>query len=450
MRTVIKGGFVVDPKNGVNSKQNIIIENGRVAALTPLEPGGADAVVDAEGKVVSPGFIDIHMHEDPIDEASGDIRVCIFDCMLRMGVTTVVAGNCGQNVCEPADYLDIVDRVGAPVNVAMLAGHTMLRNIAGARDKYARITAEQLEALCKKTEEQLDRGCAGISYGLRYVPGTGEEELHSTARLCRKGGKMIAAHIRDDAEGVFAAADELIEAGRKFGLNTQISHIGSMAGFGQMERFLQKVDAERANGLRLHCDCYPYYAFSTRIGETTYDEGFLERYRADYSVVELCEGKYRGRSCTKEIFDELRRDAVMTLTVCRVMLPEEIDMAVVQPGVMIASDGLLSSGQGHPRAAGCFPRFLGKYAGSRMPLYDAVAKITALPAEKAGLHGKGGIGVGADADIVIFDPAEVRDNSTFEAPTTPPSGISCVMIGGEVAFADGKIVNDKLGRSLRL
>ena len=137
MRTVIKGGFVVDPKNSVNSKQNIIIEDGRVAALTPLDPGGADAVVDAEGKVVSPGFIDIHMHEDPIDEASGDIRVCIFDCMLRMGVTTVVAGNCGQNVCEPADYLDAVDRAGAPVNVAMLAGHTMLRNIAGARDKYA-------------------------------------------------------------------------------------------------------------------------------------------------------------------------------------------------------------------------------------------------------------------------------------------------------------------------
>ena len=223
-----------------------------------------------------------------------------------------------------------------------------------------------------------------------------------------------------------------------------------MAGFGQMERFLQKVDAERANGLRLHCDCYPYYAFSTRIGETTYDEGFLERYRTDYSVVELCEGKYRGRSCTKEIFDELRRDAPLTLTVCRVMLPEEIDMAVVQPGVMIASDGLLSSGQGHPRAAGCFPRFLGKYAGSRMPIYDAVAKITALPAEKAGLCGKGGIGAGADADIVIFDPTKVRDNSTFEAPTTPPSGISCVMIGGKVAFADGKIVNDKLGRSLRL
>ncbi|MDO5562964.1 MAG: amidohydrolase family protein, partial [Synergistaceae bacterium] len=367
-----------------------------------------------------------------------------------MGVTTAVGGNCGLNVCDPVTYLDTVDAEGAPVNMAMLAGHAFLRERTGAADKYAPISKDQLEILCCDTEAALEGGCLGVSYGIRYVPGITKEELDGTAKLCKKENKLIAAHLRDDAEAIFDAADELISVGLKYDLNTEVSHIGSMAGFGQMERFLRRMDNYRANGLHLHCDCYPYYAFSTYLGTTTYDDGFLDRYHTDYSVVEICEGKYKGQRCTKEIFDELRRDAPMTLTVCHVMRPEDVDMALLHPGVMLASDGILNSGQGHPRAAGAFPRFLNEYVnGGKLPLYDAVEKMTSMPAAKLGLAKKGGLSVGDDADITIFDLHNIKDTATFSSPITPPLGITDVLINGRQAIADGRVISNHFGKSVR-
>ena len=132
---LIKNGFVADAKNTVFSKQNVLVKDGKIEAFLREEPE-ADTVIDAEGKIVSPGFIDIHMHEDPLSADGNDIDFCIFDCMLKMGVTTVIAGNCGTNLCDPVRYLDTVDAKGAPVNVAMYAGHSYLRYEAGTTDRY--------------------------------------------------------------------------------------------------------------------------------------------------------------------------------------------------------------------------------------------------------------------------------------------------------------------------
>lgn len=449
MHTFIKNGIIVDPKNRIFSQQNLVIEDGKISFLTMRDDIQSDLTVDASGKYVVPGFIDIHMHEDPLD-SEGKIDVCILDCMLRMGVTTVLGGNCGLNVCDPVAYLNTVDADGAPVNVAMLAGHAFFREQAGAADKYGPITSEQLKALCRKIECALDGGCLGVSYGIRYVPGTTKEELEATAKLCRKNNNLISAHLRDDAEAIFDAADEFISAGHKYELNTEISHIGSMAGFGQMERFLRTVDNFRANGMNLHCDCYPYDAFSTYLGASTYDDGFLDRYHTDYSAVELCEGQYKGCRCTKEIFEKLRCEAPRMLTVCHVMHPEDIDMALLHPGVMLASDGILNSGQGHPRAAGAFPKFLNDYVkNGKITLYNAIEKMTTLPAQKLGLSKKGGFSIGDDADITIFDLSAIKDNSTFSSPTAAPSGVTEVFIGGKMAIADGQIVNNTLGKSVR-
>ena len=448
MLTFIKNGFVVDPKNRVFSKLDIIVENGKIAGLTNKMDVDADVKIDASGKIVTPGFIDIHMHEDPLNR-EGEIDLCMLDCMLRMGVTTAAGGNCGLNVCDPVQYLDKVD-AGAPVNMAMFAGHAFLRERAGGIDKYGAITASQMDTLCRDTEAALDGGCVGVSFGIRYVPGTTAAELENTSKLCKKGGKLIAAHLRDDAEAIFDAADEFVRIGQKYALNTEISHIGSMAGFGQMERFLCKIDAYRANGLCLHCDCYPYYAFSTYIGTTTYDDGFLSRYHTSYDVVEICEGKYKGQRCTEAIFDELRRTAPMTLTVCHVMCPEDIDMALRHPGVLPASDGILNAGQGHPRAAGAFPRFINEYVNSgKLSLYDAVEKMTSLPAAKLGIANKGSLGIGNDADITIFDLNCIKDRASFDSPIMAPQGITDVLIGGRAAIAKGKVVNNSLGRSVR-
>lgn len=447
MKTLIKNGLVVDPANLVQTHLNLLLEDGKIVAVTEEEPE-ADRVIDAAGKVVAPGFIDIHMHEDPVKDDK--IQFCIFDAMLRMGVTTAVGGNCGINVYDPVKYLDLLERDGAPVNVMMFAGHQYYREAAGALDKYSPVTEEQRKMMKKGLEEALEAGCVGISYGLRYVPGTGREEFLDTASCCQKEHRLISAHVRDDEERVFGAVAEVAEAGKVFDIPVEISHIGSMAGFGQMEQLLKQVDGYRMNGMDITCDCYPYFAFSTRIGATTYDDGWLERYHCDYDACQLMEGKYKGQRCTPETFAEMRRDFPECLTVCYVMDQKDIRMAFSDPGVMLGSDGLIDNGQGHPRAAGSFPKFFADFVrDGSISLYDGIAKMTSIPAKRLGLAEKGRLNVGADADVVIFDPEKIRDGATFDDPMLPPSGIDYVLIGGEIAAKDCRIVKGDLGTAIR-
>ena len=138
-----------------------------------------------------------------------------------MGVTTAVGGNCGDNACHPADYLDIVDRDGAAVNVAMLAGHTFFRQQAGCTDKYAPASDAQIAQMAGEIGKSLARGCLGVSYGIRYVPGMDARELRLTAAPCKRDGRLVAAHIRSDAEEVFDAAREFLNAGMELGVPMQ-------------------------------------------------------------------------------------------------------------------------------------------------------------------------------------------------------------------------------------
>ena len=452
MKTLIRNGMLIDPAAGVHARLNVLMEDGRVVAVTQDVPQ-ADRVIDASGRIVCPGFLDIHMHEDPVlpdGTLYRDPEKAIFRCMLRMGVTTAVAGNCGENKYHPADYLDIVDRDGAAVNVAMLAGHGWFREQAGATDKYAPATEAQIDAMTDGIRESLARGCLGVSYGIRYSPGMDSEELRRTAESAQGASKIVAAHIRSDAEEVFDATREFLDACEPLHVPVEVSHIGSMAGFGQMERFLTLVDWYRANGMQVQCDCYPYDAFSTGIGETTYDPGWLERYSCGYDVVELAEGTYKGQRCTKDTFEEMRRDHPEYMTICYVMQQEDVDLAFRHPGVLIGSDGTLSAGQGHPRAAGAFPRVLGRYVrAGNLTMDDAIARMTALPAGQLGLERKGTLRVGADADVVIFDPETILDRATFEDPLVSPVGIDYVLIGGEIALDHGTVTRADAGRAVR-
>lgn len=447
MKTLISGGRLIDPANGLDGHYNILLENGKVAWVGTGCPD-ADTVIDAAGKIVSPGFIDIHMHEDPVED--GSIRQCIFPMMLRQGVTTAVGGNCGGNVHDPLDYLRMVDREGAAVNVALYAGHEYFRIAAGARDIYGGSTEQQRREMARNITAALAGGCVGVSFGLRYVPGADKEEFFRAAACCAGTGKPIASHVRDDADAIFASIEELIDAGRAYGLPMQISHIGSMAGFGQMEAVLKKVEDYRAEGLDVTLDCYPYFAFSTRLGTPTYDPGWLERYHCGYDVLEFCDGKYQGRRATKETFSEMRRDFPDCLTVCYVMQEQDIRLAFRHESVMLGSDGITDNGRGHPRCAGTFPRFIAEFVKKGdLDLYQAIEKMTAMPARRLNFRNKGHLGIGADGDVTIFDYDRICDRATFADPALPPEGIEYVLIGGEIVLQDGIILKDRCGKAVR-
>lgn len=451
MRILIRGGRVVDPAQNIDAKLNLLVDGCRIAALTADEPQ-ADTVIDAEGKIVSPGFIDIHMHED----APEDGRVtpggygAIYRTMLRMGVTTGVAGNCGDNEMDPGDFLDLVDEQHAPINLAMLAGHTFLRRCAGVSDKYAPATDAQIDVMASLADRALSRGCAGISFGIRYVPGVTMEELLRTSAPAKKYGRIVTAHIRSDAAEVFDAARELLDVGKALGVRIELSHIGSMAGFGQMEDFLAMVDRYREDGIAVECDCYPYDAFSTGIGTTTYDPGWLNRYGCGYDVVELCEGEYKGQRCTREIFDKVRAEHPEYETICHVMQSRDVDLAYLNPHVMVGSDGILHRGNGHPRAAGAFPRFLAEFVRSgKLSLSDGLRRITAAPAEQLGLTDRGSLRIGNRADVVVFEPDRIKDNATFEENLLPPDGIDWVLVNGVIAARGNEIICETAGSSVR-
>ena len=449
MRHLIRNGRVIDPSQRIDARLNLLMEGGKIIALTAEEPP-ADEVTDAAGLVVCPGFIDMHAHEDPVkngvlcrEEKSANLA-----CLLRMGVTSCLAGNCGDNFCDPSVFLELIDRDGCFVNVAMLAGYTWFRERLSGADRYHHASERDRETICAALAEALQKGCAGISFGLEYVPGMDREELFAAASLCSGSNKLISAHIRFCAEKAPAAAAEVMEAGRQAGVPVQLSHIGSMAGYGWMEALLDLVDAYRCSGVSVGCDCYPYTAFSTFLGSAPYDD--LDEIHCSYEDIELCEGQYSGMRCTKEIFEKERREHPEILTVGHVMREEEILRAYRHPNVTVGSDCFLSDGCGHPRAAGAFPRFLHRYSiNGPLSLYEALSRITSLPAKMIGLKNKGTLCSGADADLVLFDADRICDRATFSSPTLPPEGIEAVFISGEIAVRRGEIVNGRLGRAIR-
>lgn len=449
METIlIKNGHVVDPAQGIDGPMNVLIQNGKIADVTAGLPQ-ADRVLDAAGKIVCPGFIDIHMHEDVYDPATDSIRYDIALSALRMGVTLDVGGNCGDNEYPPDRYLDLLDRDGAPTNMALLAGHTTMRNMDGVKDKYKPVDEATVRAMVKTCEKYLDAGCLGVSFGAKYVPGAGLEELLPLVRLCRKDDKLAASHVRQDVDGVFDAAAELAAMGRE-GVKVQFSHIGSMGGYGQMARLLEDIQGYRAAGVDMLCDCYPYDAFSTDIGETTYDEGFLDRYQAGYDSILLLNGKYAGRRCTEAIFREVRRTEPHTGTVGYFMRPEEVSLALMSPLVMLGSDSNRTDGRGHPRASGAFAKFIREYiASGRLSLTEGVKKMSAMAAERLCLPHKGNLRPGSDADITVFDLARVTDRATYDDGQIPAEGFAWVLIGGQIALENDEIVNARLGRAVR-
>lgn len=443
MKLVINNGYLVDPANRISSKLNIAVEDGKVVQISKDKLSG-DKEIDASGLIVSPGFVDIHMHEDRLLEDGFDI--CIFSAMAKMGVTTCIGGNCGLGPKDIKSYVDAVKKYKLPVNFGMLIPNIALRKHIGLIDKYASPSLEEIQAMEEYAEELLDYGLMGISFGMRYMPGITEDELVGVSKACLKDDKIVAAHIREDGDKVIESIREFFQIGEVLDLKLQLSHIGSMAAYGQMEEALALVDSENANGLRVTMDSYPYNIGASEIGSSTFDKGFLERYKFDYSDLKVIQGKYKGQRLDKILFEKIRDEEPKTFVAFEAQNQEEVDRAITHPNVAVVSDGILNNHQGHPRAGSTFPRFLRMYVREKklLPLEEAINKMTNLPAEFMNID-KGHLSLGSDGDIVIFDLETIRENGSFEQPLLPPDGIKYVIVNGEIVVEDNELKNVKNG-----
>lgn len=436
MKIVINNGLVIDPKNSINDYLNLEVTDGKISKISKEKLVG-DYEIDAKNLCVTPGFIDIHMHEDIMKD--GKIQIDIFERMLKMGVTTAVGGNCGIGPNNIGEYLKEYEK-NPLINFKMLLPHKVLRDYIGAEDRYASLSSDEIEKMYRYGEKLIkENNLLGISFGIEYIPGINKEELINIAKLGEN--KIIAVHLRKDGDGIIESCEEFFEIAKYVNSHFQISHIGSMAGYGQMEKFLNYIQDKINNSLDIGCDCYPYTAFSTHIGSAVFDDGYIESHGGDYSKLEVLDGKYKGQRCTIEIFNDLRKNSPDTLVAGHLMVDEDIKIAFQNKNVVVASDGLLSeSGNGHPRAVGTFPKFLRKYVldDKIMSLSEGVAKITSQPADLYGLEA-GTLSIGASGDITIFSLNELKDNATFEKLISP-SGIKYVLVNGKIVLKDGEII----------
>ena len=422
---------------------DILVDQGIIAKIGTVSEDTKETI-DAGGKVVSPGFIDIHAHEDPIKGEESDFFTA--SCEVRMGVTTKIAGNCGDNYNSFADFCARVNTHGSPTNYMMFVGQNYLRHLAGADDRYKPSTASQLDQMKKDLASLEVYGPVGLSCGFEYAPGVTTDETVELLGAFSKAGYLTSVHFRFDGPDCVRSIDEMVEIQQRSGYGIQMSHIGSCSAVGYMKAALAHIDEARDQGVDITSDCYPYTAFCTGIGTAVFDEGSFEKW--DYSDLLVTAGPYRGQRCDKALFEKLRRENPELYVAAFVMNEPEVEMAYQAPYMMVGSDCGFVDGTGHPRGAGTFPRVLGRMVREKnvLSLMDALRKMTVLPADRLNLRTKGEIREGFDADMVIFDPDAIIDRATYEQPTLPPNGIDYVLVSGQVAVRGQQMVNGTLGR----
>ena len=286
-----------------------------------------------------------------------------------MGVTTLVGGNCGVSPLNFKEYKDYIDANGAPNNYLGFMGHNTLRSAAGRTDWYSPANKQEIEKIKEMLKENMEEGAIGLSLGLEYTPGADIEEVLEICEALKDfHSPLISAHYRYDADRGLEAVEEMIDISRLSGIPMQISHLNSGICFGSAEESIKVIHKAREEGINVMADCYPYNAFSTYIGSAVFDPGFLERWEAKYEDLLIAEGEYAGQYCTEELFYKLRKEDPGIYLIAFVMREDETITVMKESFTMIATDGLVRNGQGHPRASGTFPRVLGRYSREQKAL----------------------------------------------------------------------------------
>jgi N-acyl-D-amino-acid deacylase len=495
---VISGARVVDGSGVPWFYSDIGVRGDTIAAIGSLGNAGARVRIDARGKVVAPGFIDIHSHG-----RRGIAQVPTAENYLREGVTTIVEGPDGSSPLPIKDFLDGIRKIPISINFATMVGQGSIRQqVMGSVNRAA--TAEELARMKEIAAQGMRDGAFGLSTGLFYVPGnfTPTGEVIELAKVVGAMGGIHISHMREEATHLLDSVRETIRIGEEGGLPTQITHhkaIGQ-ASWGKSVESLKLVEEARARGVDVTIDQYPYTASSTgisalvpqwaleggarstaerlnapdqraRIKATIVENLKFDRGAGDPKNVAIVncgfDSKLAGRNLAditrargQEPTMENAAETVMFLVekggcsaVYHAISEADVVRIMKSPYSMIASDGdipVFGQAAPHPRSYGTFARVLGVYVREQqaIPLEEAVRKMSGFPAARLRMWDRGLLRPGMKADIVVFDPATVGDRATFDKPHQYSVGFQAVIVNGKLVLHEGKVTAERPGRVL--
>lgn len=442
---VIANGRVMDPASGLDAPRNVGIRAGKIAAVSAAPLRGR-LVIDAKGLVVAPGFIDLHSHGQTPES---------YRFKARDGVTTALEMEVGVSPARP--WYD--ERTGhSLINFGATAGHLPARmavlHDSGTllpRDKGRDpANADQQREVLQLLGRALDDGALGIGMGIAYVPGATRAEIFDVFRLAAARKQTVYVHMHNSGPvepGAIDSLQEVLADALASGASMHIVHITSTC-LRETALCLEMIAGARRHGLDVTTEAYPYTAGMTDISSAVFDEGWQQR-NGGIGFADL-QWALTGERLTAESFARYRKLGGMVAIHC---IPEEVvRTAMSDPTVMIASDGILQEGRGHPRAAGTYARVLGRYVREEhaMSLMDGLRKMTVMPANRLGLRSKGRMAIGADADITVFDPNRIIDKATFDKPAQYSEGIPWVLVNGVPVVKNGQLDESVMpGRGVR-
>ena len=429
---VLQGGRVIDPESGLDAVRNMGIRSGRIDAISEDRLVG-NQVIDVTGLVVAPGFIDLHAHGQSEDA---------FDLMVRDGVTTAFELEVGTG--NVAGWYR--DREGGQrLNYGVSIGHIPVRMIVmgdsggflpSGPGGHEPATDEQVAEVARRLEEGLAQGAVAVGFGLAYTPAATAAEFETMLRVAVEHSSAAHIHVRGGLEGL----SEAIEAAAKTSVPLHVVHANSSGG-SETAEFLARIEEARRQGQDVTTEAYPYEAGMTSIQSALFDD--WETWDDDrFQIHQWAE---TGERLTRERFAQYRAQGGNVIIHSRT--EDMTRTAIGSPLTMIASDGFIVNGRGHPRTSGTYAKVLGKYVREEgvLTLMEALRKMTIEPARRLearapAMQSKGRLRIGADADIAVFDAATVIDQSTYVNPTLPSKGIAYVLVGGVLVVDQGTLV----------
>lgn len=450
---VIKGGRVIDPETKLDAVRNIGIRNNRIQQITS-EPLKGKETLDATGLVVSPGFIDLHVHGRSNQEQEYQLHDGITTALeLEWGIenlkewyaarTSKALINYGASVNWPFERFKAMDKYKSGVQELLqntVKGDSKLETlftIAGS-SFTENLTTDEMGKTISNIKTSLEDGGIGIGVPIGYLPKSDPEELFRVYQFAGREKALVFSHVR---EPNIISIQEAISNAIVTGAPLHLVHINSMS-LSKISVALEMIESARKKGFDISTELYPYTAASTLLQSAMFSDGWQEKLGMSYGDLQWVA---TGERLTKETFDKYRKTGGSVIM--HMMKPEWINTGMAAPGVMIASDGMPYSPLAHPRTAGTFCRVLGKYVREDkvIDLTTAIEKMTLLPAKRLEeispmMRYKGRIQVGADADLTIFNPATVGDKATFEKGLAFSEGISHVIVNGVVMLKNGKTV----------